>query len=970
MTVTTNQSKIAEVRDQLSLDFADGKYLSVVSANLGLNRPPYGFSDDTWRALVKVLSLQYKQIKTKFEEILAILLGPKVTQCSSFAKPCFAGEKTAVLKNTAQFPQVGTMVIDEGLATEETIQYCYIDRYTNTVYFDTALAFSHVAVDAEWETGVIGPTDALEVTRTVFDVSGFPDPAAIGSYTVNIGRGTPYEYVDVMTAVAPSPARLVSFSSGAAIAHPGAECTPGSVVNLIPITTQAEAYYLTMQDVSFLAPENGYLQAEVVGSYTVVAGSTTTSVKVAGPLPITSPYSGFTVRFTSGVLLNQVAYISANDSNRFYFYNTLPFAPAAGDKFVLLSNFQYIRASVADNSVLMRSELPQLKTFLASTKFSVIKPTTTVAIAQVQVKSGGWDVIQSDTDHVEILLPKELFANDLRTASYIRETGLSGSSTSSAARTVGDTDAAVSTTSTMPLIGVLEHAAGGPVRYAYYNPHAWITADVSAGATQISVTDTSQFPTAGGTLNIDSGTLVAYTVIDGTTLGVAALPIDVTRGMLVREENIYRFAKPITANIAIGDSLDWYASYDSGDLWDIDDVWPGPYLWDFFLQIHKQEVVGNNTSSIAISGPTKLSVDRVAGNSVFELEDASSFSFAPPYFVRIGENSGNIETLAVQEISLKQRTYTTVNAITPIGSTAITVASLSGPLAPANTFPNAGPYRVAIGTGTSPQFEIVEVLGHDGVNTLNLSRPTTVAHNVGDDVVLMADLIRVSPVAADDHLGVVSDVNKFVFYPVPTQTESADIVRPIYTSLTLTAAGTDFTVTGGQAVFNFGNALLSATTELSAPLLAGSTVIQCLDTSKFPTTAYPYVVSLGTGLGPIYAERVHVTNNNIGLNQLTISHAIRASYPSEIKVSFEAGPEENFSYNSIVGAVISFDPYISVEHTHHLVELLAPTVGDGYPRRNGFDFPLRLPVTLEDRIKFMIDLVRAAGVLVTFISKR
>ena len=73
MTVNTNQSKISEVRDQLSLDFADGKYLNVVSSNLGIRRPPFGFSDDTWRALVKVISLQYKQIRTKFEEILTVI---------------------------------------------------------------------------------------------------------------------------------------------------------------------------------------------------------------------------------------------------------------------------------------------------------------------------------------------------------------------------------------------------------------------------------------------------------------------------------------------------------------------------------------------------------------------------------------------------------------------------------------------------------------------------------------------------------------------------------------------------------------------------------------------------------------------------------------------------------------------------------------------------------------------------------
>jgi hypothetical protein len=75
--IPTSQSDIAEVRDQLTVDYADGKYLNVVSSNLGMQRPPFGFSDATWRALVRVLALQYKQITTKFEAVLSIILGSR-----------------------------------------------------------------------------------------------------------------------------------------------------------------------------------------------------------------------------------------------------------------------------------------------------------------------------------------------------------------------------------------------------------------------------------------------------------------------------------------------------------------------------------------------------------------------------------------------------------------------------------------------------------------------------------------------------------------------------------------------------------------------------------------------------------------------------------------------------------------------------------------------------------------------------
>jgi len=47
MTTEVQQSAIAEVLDQMSVDYADGEYLNNVSSNIGLERPPLGFSDVT-----------------------------------------------------------------------------------------------------------------------------------------------------------------------------------------------------------------------------------------------------------------------------------------------------------------------------------------------------------------------------------------------------------------------------------------------------------------------------------------------------------------------------------------------------------------------------------------------------------------------------------------------------------------------------------------------------------------------------------------------------------------------------------------------------------------------------------------------------------------------------------------------------------------------------------------------------------
>lgn len=962
--IPTSQSDIAEVRDQLTLDYADGSHLNVVSSNLGLQRPPFGFSDATWRALARVLGLQYKQITTKFEAVLAIILGPKITQCGAFAEDVLAGAMHAVLVDTEQFPQVGTMVIDEGLASEETVDYIFIDRYSNTVYFDTPLVNAHTGVLQTWESGIISPVAMGASFVNVYDASGFVDPST--PYTICLGRGTPYEFAGPITSLNLD-ARLIGVSfppEGASGASPVA----GIQVVQDGGPSQENVYYLTMLETENLLVEGGWLQSnDLSETFTATAGSTT-SVTVAGPVSV-NRYGGFWIRFDGNVtaaLENQIAYVEDNTTTVFTFGNTLGAAPAAGDTFVVLANFQYIRVTEDDHSVLMKRELPDLIQFPADCEFTVMRPTTTVAIAQVQVKGTGWDVFQSDPRHVEILLPEEFLANNLRSASYIRETGMSGSTTADAIRNIGDTDISLTDATLLPLIGVLDHASSQ--RYAYYNPHAWLTEDALTGAVELKVTDTTEF-FATGTLDVAGAFTVAYSVVDATTLSVAPIPADVRVTDLVRDAFRVRLAKGLLAGVAALDTVEFYTNYDSGNIWSVDDVWPGPYVWDLFAEIHKDETTPGNSATETFAGPTVLAVDRLFNATVFELEDASSFPTTVPYDVLVGENSGNVETLAVQQLSLRSRTYEVTTAQVNPGDLSVVLTSLSGPVPPANQFPDGGPYRVLIDPFTADQ-EVLEVIGTSGGTTLLLESPAVGTHLVGAQVVLLADLIRVSPAAADDHTGKVVYTDRFGIYAPETQTSGADEVRPLYTALTLALGGTDFNTVADNAIFNFGTARLPASGRIDGAIVAGAGSVVLDDTSDFPTTGYPYVIYLDVGAGPLREERLHVTNNNVGTNTLTFSHVAVFDHDDARLVEFRPGAEEVISYTSRTGAVLEFTPYLVIENTHYEMEFLAPSVGTGYPRRNGFDFPLRLPVTVEDRIRFVIDLVRAAGVEVTFVSKR
>jgi hypothetical protein len=182
MTTERIQSDIKEVRDQLSLDFADGEYLNVISRNLGMDRPILGFTDDSWRAVVKILALEYKQIANKFRDVLAIIFGPRVTEVGTLAESVVLGDAEFVLNDTSNLPQLGTLVFDEGLATEETREYCYIDRVTNTVYLEAAFQAAHSAraFDSEEPIVLVEGTKVVCRKTNNFPITNYPYPVVLG----------------------------------------------------------------------------------------------------------------------------------------------------------------------------------------------------------------------------------------------------------------------------------------------------------------------------------------------------------------------------------------------------------------------------------------------------------------------------------------------------------------------------------------------------------------------------------------------------------------------------------------------------------------------------------------------------------------------------------------------------------------------------------------------------------------------
>jgi len=187
MTTERIQSDIKEVRDQLSLDFADSEYLNVISRNLGMDRPILGYTDDSWRAVVKILALEYKQIANKFRDVLEIIFGPRITEVATLVEDVIVGDAECVLNDTSNLPQLGTLVFDEGLASEETLAYCYIDRVTNTVFLETNFGAAHSArsFDAEEPLVLVDGTKVVCRKTNNFPITNYPYPVVLGRGTAN-----------------------------------------------------------------------------------------------------------------------------------------------------------------------------------------------------------------------------------------------------------------------------------------------------------------------------------------------------------------------------------------------------------------------------------------------------------------------------------------------------------------------------------------------------------------------------------------------------------------------------------------------------------------------------------------------------------------------------------------------------------------------------------------------------------------
>ena len=1066
------KSSIREVRDQFFLDRAVSKYLSNVTSNLSFERPVLWFSDDSlWRAVIRRISLDYRQIANLFYDLLTEIFGPQKTVATVLISdavildevvsiaPYQQQHRHAIPVTFKTLPQRGILIIDEGLATEETVQYSFRDPRTGVINLLAELTQAHTAVGTNASGYVLSDVPSALGTTTIplthtndFPTSGFP-------YPILIAPGTSQEEVTLLTGNDP----VTSVLTVASLANDqyGMRETP-TTSKLVSITG-SDAHVIKIQD-SNQFPEEGWIKVQQ---------------DVTGGLP------------------SEVVEVIDND--------------------------------VATGTLTLRTKLVGSYT-LGSVTVSVLEPRTSVQLAQVQVKGIGWDVFQTEQNVLKLYIPLNLSRNRLQDVSFLHDLALLPPPTTTLASSVsiGDVtlEAAVGSTERFPKSGIMIINSGGgseeKVSYTRVDAQSStklyatdIGGTIPVGTTELFVEDITPIEAFDKinkdkklVLSRDQGSpneeVVYYESLDGEnnkiTLTIATLQTHLPGSLVTPiSGDIFYLTTPAVNAHSIGESLslqqmiyagtgtqatgkitvpagvdmsdgdfftlpnginkpftfefdndatlgyvgripvtfvgtetanqirDLIIAAVNGTLIDItasiggpawvalthdykgkignrpikwsvnspnftvlgmsdgtDPLWDGKIFTpvDHLFQGHFLYSPGSQAPNTVrttlesnVAGPQLLEVTQHVTRTTLEVATANFFDATGEFSVTV-RGGGNSETLDVQGITLRGAGPVTVTSNTPSGSYVIPLTGAG--LLPA---PPAGApygYRIIIHRNGVRQ-EVVVVVSIAG-GSCTLESPTTVNHLTGDSVELMADVIKLSQPLTYDHDGRIPWSSRLNVTPGPlTSVKRVSLVYEERKWIEV-ASLTGFPPLGSKIILNFGNDKLPIESGFQTDLSAGSGILILDDTSKFPTSGYPYLVEIDSDAGSIASfwkkrnvrETIDVTLNDPLTNTMTLATPLKESHLTGSLVRYKPGPMVVFPYNSTLTgpARLVFQTSLKFERSHVKGESVMLSEVTSIPTARGTDYAFYLPSTWADRLKYLFDRGRAAGVQVVVINEK
>jgi len=920
--MTTQRSAIREAKDQLFLNRAVGEYLSHVSSNIGLERPVFGFHNDAvWRAVARRLALDYRQIRNLFEDLLSVILGPRITVSSVMSVDAALGDESIYVTDPGRLPQCGTVVINEGLVSVQSIKYMFLDPLSGQMWLETALTSALTAVDDNADGALLsdvsaGATALTLVSATKFPTSGFP-------HTLLINPGQDDEEVVQLTA----------------------HSTPSSPLTVSALTKDHSGLKPT--------PVVSELERNAGGGTTIILESTANFPK-SGVIKVKEP----------GALgLAEIVEFYLND--------------------------------VANSTLYLKNKISlTYTTGSGGASVTLMRPTTVVQLGQLQVKGVGWKIFQTIPRKMQIYIPPEISKNRLLDASYLHDVVTAPSTTVGTSASIGDTRLYVADASGFPSAGAV--IINSSEKIGYNRIDRFSTSLVGrSGATVLAIGISGTFVAdvtplleaagvAGKSLILSRGTVRQETLVwksvdpvtNYVTFALAATQNHLAGDAVeVAEMNTMWLTRGLTSPHASGQSVALYVDAYPGTSLAIGDPRVSPAN-SYRFQGHYTFQLGERAPSSTVrttitenlAGPVYLLQSQIANRGSLEVQHAELFESTGLFSIRIGFGFGSSETIDTSAVTLWYNA--TGLALTLAGSIGDMQITMSTPDANKLPHPGAGSsygYRLLIDEGSLAAEIVIVRLITGGV--VYLEEALTQNHLLGATCRLVADVISLGKKLQYSQEGKIPFSDRKLLIPSKyNNTDRWVLVEEMRTSIQV-ASLSGVPANGGIMLINSGDARVPTSNQLAADISAGVTSVTLRSSDSFPTS-YPYFVEIDPDTN--VSELRQVSNNNTGTEVLTFSPALKYAHPKGAWVRYYPGSEERIDFTTVETSpdriVFEDGDGVALSEPHLSGSNIVLSAVESLPGHDGFDYPFYLPSSWADRINYIFDRGRAAGVEIEVIS--
>jgi hypothetical protein len=476
-------------------------------------------------------------------------------------------------------------------------------------------------------------------------------------------------------------------------------------------------------------------------------------------------------------------------------------------------------------------------------------------------------------------------------------------------------------------------------------PSTTLAVAASIGDTELELVSAAGFPDEAETILLSGTETAFYTLRDEDALPnpklILSQPLTAAH-LLGATVAVVEYSYPGT-NLKDGNFRDLF-----GDI--VFGRFPGPYLYD---ATQRAPSLTRTTLVTPIPGPTRLAVDQLPARSCLEVLDAAEYTVVPtPFSVRVARETGFQEDLEVVDVTLMAGLSTTVVA-GAAGNAFLDVVDSTGFPESSDGVTVAG-YRIIVDPGGLNEELIVSQNGTTLANRFLLTDPLGVTFAGGEAVLLLQDVLTVDPTTVA-HVGqdlTVSEVGQ----SVEILLDEIDV-----------ASGVGFPEPGGQFWINFGKERTNARAIFQS--ITAATIWAFDDTDDFPTADFPHRAVLGEGTAN--EEVVSILANNTALDELTFAAAPANPHVAGAStIRFISGDPQVVTYVDRDINTLEFAGPTVFTTKHTIGENVIYSPDDSIPPTDGTGYPLLMPPDPYALLQFLIDLVRAAGIQVKFITDR